>query len=246
MGAEDDIFKLIRRSVMGVSVLVVFSTGFDWMRYTQSELTASVGHNDAIAPGRLYVDIYAITGANLVEGIAVAFFGLLAIGGMLLFRHAGMKWAVVLAPLCGLAITGIAVYSAIYVSTLAGDVEPEHVRIGYGLWFIVFAGPLILGVSSMMALEVYKPKFWSKFGRASTAEGAPQGIATGVSAISGAGGSIFFCTLGKFCARVSCRAGASAILLINARDLAAHVVNIQEHTAVVGVPLCIPIAERAL
>ncbi|MDE0116345.1 MAG: DUF3499 family protein [bacterium] len=43
---------------------------------------------------------------------------------------------------------------------------------------------------------------------------------------------------GNFCARVSCGARASAILLINARDLAAHVVDIQEHTAVAGVPLC--------
>ena len=64
------------------------------------------------------------------------------------------------------AITGIAIYSAIFVSALAGGVEPEHIRIGYGVWFIVFAGPLILGVSSMMALEVFRPKFWSKFGRA--------------------------------------------------------------------------------
>ena len=70
----------------------------------------------------------------------------------------------VIAPLCGLAITGIAVYSAIAVSTLAGDVEPDDVRVGYGLWFILFAGPLILGVSSMMALEVFRPKFWTKIG----------------------------------------------------------------------------------
>lgn len=43
---------------------------------------------------------------------------------------------------------------------------------------------------------------------------------------------------GMFCARVSCGARASAILLINARDLAAHVVDIGEHTGVAGVPLC--------
>lgn len=42
----------------------------------------------------------------------------------------------------------------------------------------------------------------------------------------------------KFCARVSCGARASAILLINARDLAAHVVDIREHSSVAGVPLC--------
>lgn len=42
----------------------------------------------------------------------------------------------------------------------------------------------------------------------------------------------------KFCARVSCGARASAVLLINARDLAAHVVDFREHTDVAGVPLC--------
>ena len=160
MGAEDDIFKLMRRTVICVAALVMLSTRFDWLRYTQSELTASVRHNEAIIPGRLYVDIYAITGGNLVEGTAVFFLGLLAIGGVLVFRHMGIRWAAAVAPVCGLAITGIAMYSAIYISTLAGDLEPEHIRIGYGLWFIVFAGPLILAVSSMMALEVFKPKFW--------------------------------------------------------------------------------------
>ncbi|MCY3911420.1 MAG: DUF3499 family protein [bacterium] len=43
---------------------------------------------------------------------------------------------------------------------------------------------------------------------------------------------------GKFCARVSCGARASAILLINARELAAHVVDIREDTGIAGVPLC--------
>jgi len=66
MGAVDDDFKLMRRTVMGVSALVMLSTGFDWVRYAQSERTVSVRHNEAIVPGRLYVDIYAITGANLV------------------------------------------------------------------------------------------------------------------------------------------------------------------------------------
>lgn len=162
MGAEHDDFKLMRRTVICVSALVMLSTGFDWVRFTQSELTASVRHNEAIVPGRLYVDVYAITGANLVEGIAVFFLGLLAIGGVLVFRRKGMKRAAVVAPLCGLALTGIAIYSVISINMLAGDVEPEHIRIGYGLWFIVFAGPLIFAVSSMMALEVFKPKFWSK------------------------------------------------------------------------------------
>lgn len=74
--------------------------------------------------------------------------------------------ASVVAPLCGLAITGIAIYSMIFISTLAGEFAPEDIRVGYGLWFILFAGPLIFGVSSMMALEVFRPKFWSKFGTA--------------------------------------------------------------------------------
>lgn len=38
--------------------------------------------------------------------------------------------------------------------------------------FILFAGPLILGVSSMMALEVFRPKFWSKVGKELTADSA--------------------------------------------------------------------------
>ncbi len=166
MGAEDDIFKLMRRSVIWVSALVILSTPFDWLRYTQSERTVSVRHNETIVPGRLDVSIYAITGANLVEGIAVFFLGLFAIGGMLVFRHMGKRWAAVVAPLCGLAITGIAIYSVIFISTLAGDFRPEDIRVGYGLCFILFAGPVILGVSSMMALEVFRPKFWSKFGMA--------------------------------------------------------------------------------
>ena len=43
---------------------------------------------------------------------------------------------------------------------------------------------------------------------------------------------------GKFCARVSCGERATAILLINARELSAHIVDIDEDTGVVGVPLC--------
>ena len=97
--------------------------------------------------------------------------GVLAIGGVLVFRYMGLKWAAAVAPLCGLAVTGVAVYSAIFVSSLAGDVEPGDVRVGLGLWFILFAGLLILGVSSMMALEVFRPKFWLKFGRTKTAGG---------------------------------------------------------------------------
>ena len=166
MGAEDDIFKLMRRTVICVSALVMLSTTFDWLRFTQSEKVVSERLNEIIVPGRLNVTIYAIHGTSVVEGIAVFFLGLLAIGGAVAFRHMGMKWAAAVAPLCGLAITGIAVYSAIFISGLAGDVQPEHIRVGFGLWFIVFAGPLILAVSSMMALEVFRPKFWTKFGRA--------------------------------------------------------------------------------
>ena len=57
------------------------------------------------------------------------FFGLLAIGGLLVFSHMGMKWAAAVASLCGLAITGVAVCCAIIVRSLAGDVEPADVRV---------------------------------------------------------------------------------------------------------------------
>ena len=43
---------------------------------------------------------------------------------------------------------------------------------------------------------------------------------------------------GKFCTRVSCGERASAVLLINARELAALVVDIREETGIAGVPLC--------
>lgn len=42
----------------------------------------------------------------------------------------------------------------------------------------------------------------------------------------------------KFCARVSCGKRASAILLIGARELAAHLVDIHEERGIGGVPLC--------
>ena len=162
IGVEDRTFKLMRRTTLCVSALVMLSILFDWVRFARNELTLT---QSEVAGLRTYtVTVYSIFGVNLVEGIAVFFLGLLAIGGVLVFRHMGLKWAAVVAPLCGLAITGIAIYSAVFVSTLAGDVEPDHVRVGFGLWFILFAGPVILGVSSMMALEVFRPKFWSKFG----------------------------------------------------------------------------------
>lgn len=42
----------------------------------------------------------------------------------------------------------------------------------------------------------------------------------------------------KFCARVSCGKRASAILMIGARELAAHLVDIHEERGIGGVPLC--------
>lgn len=42
----------------------------------------------------------------------------------------------------------------------------------------------------------------------------------------------------KFCARVSCGARASAVLLIGARDLSAQLVDIGEEYGIGGVPLC--------
>jgi hypothetical protein len=43
---------------------------------------------------------------------------------------------------------------------------------------------------------------------------------------------------GEYCARVLCSERASAILLINARDLSAQIVDIQEETGIAGVRLC--------
>ncbi len=163
MGAEDDTFRLMRRTVICVSALVMLSTTFDWVRFSGNEIVLS--QREVAGLRTFTVTVYSIPGTNLVEGIAVFFLGLLAIGGVLVSRHMGLKWAAAVAPLCGLAIAGIAIYSAIILSTLAGDVEPADLRVGLGLWFILFAGPLILGVSSMMALEVFKPKFCSKSAR---------------------------------------------------------------------------------
>ena len=42
----------------------------------------------------------------------------------------------------------------------------------------------------------------------------------------------------KFCARFLCGEHASAALLINARELAAHLVDIREEAGITGVPLC--------
>ena len=161
MGAEDGTFRLMRRTVICVSALAMLSITFDWVRFSRNELTLS--QREVAGLRTFTVTVYSIPGTSLVEGIAVFFLGLLAIGGVLVFRHMGLKWAAVVAPLCGLAIAGIAIYSAIIISELAGDVEPADARVGFGLWFILFAGPLILGVSSMMALEVFRPKFWTKF-----------------------------------------------------------------------------------
>ncbi len=164
MGAEDDVFRLMRRTTVCVSALVMASVMFDWVRFAQNERTLAESKVDGLS---VYtVTVYSIVGTNLVEGVAVFFFGMLAIGGMVVFRHMGLKWAVAVAPLCGLAITVVAVYSTVILSTLVNDFEPDDVRIGFGLWFILFAGPLIFAVSSMMALEIFKPKFWSKLGRA--------------------------------------------------------------------------------
>ena len=43
---------------------------------------------------------------------------------------------------------------------------------------------------------------------------------------------------GEYCARVLCSEGASAILLINARDLSAQVVDLQGESGIAGVRLC--------
>ena len=42
----------------------------------------------------------------------------------------------------------------------------------------------------------------------------------------------------KFCARATCGARATAVLLINARELSVQIVDIREDTGIVGVPLC--------
>ena len=43
---------------------------------------------------------------------------------------------------------------------------------------------------------------------------------------------------GKFCARATCGARATAILLINARELSAEIVDNREDTGIAGVALC--------
>lgn len=43
---------------------------------------------------------------------------------------------------------------------------------------------------------------------------------------------------GKFCARATCCARATAVLLINARELSAEIVDIRENTSIAGVALC--------
>ncbi len=43
---------------------------------------------------------------------------------------------------------------------------------------------------------------------------------------------------GKFCARATCSARATAVLLINARELSVQIIDIREDTGIVGVPLC--------
>ncbi len=42
----------------------------------------------------------------------------------------------------------------------------------------------------------------------------------------------------RFCARSTCGELATAILLINARDLSAQLIDIQDDTGIAGVPLC--------
>ena len=63
-------------------------------------------------------------------------------------------------------------------------------------------------------------------------------VQPGISVISSVGGSNFSCMPKRFCTRVSCAERASAILLINARDLSAQVVDIAEDTGIAGVLLC--------
>ena len=141
----------------GVAVLV--SMVFPWVRFTQSRPSEAY-------PGRIIVSVYSVNGMNLTEGVIVFLLGALAIAGAVVFKRLGIKWVVAIAPVCGLGITGIAIYGMILTERFTGAIDPDQIRVGFGLIVVLFAGPLILGVSSMMALEAFRPKFWTKFGSA--------------------------------------------------------------------------------
>ncbi len=122
---------------------------FPWVRFTLSGPSESY-------PGRIIVSVYSVSGMNLAEGLIAFLLGALAIAGTVVFKRLGMKWAVVVAPVCGLGITGIAIYGMILLDRFTGAIEPDQVRVGFGLLVVLFAGPLILGVSSMVALEALR------------------------------------------------------------------------------------------
>lgn len=70
-----------------------------------------------------------------------------------MFWSLGAKWAVALAPPCGLAITGIAVGGTISVSGLVGDIGLDQAKVGFGLLVVQLARQLVLAVASMAARE---------------------------------------------------------------------------------------------
>ncbi len=136
-------------AVFWTAVAVLASVMFPWVRFTQSRPSESY-------PGRIIVSVYSVSGMNLIEGVIVFFLGALAIASVVVFKRLGMKWAVAVAPVCGLGITGIAVYGMILTDRFTGAIDPDQIKVGFGLIVILFAGPMILGVSSMMALEALR------------------------------------------------------------------------------------------
>ncbi|MCQ3810270.1 MAG: hypothetical protein KTV68_06915 [Acidimicrobiia bacterium] len=141
--------RLMHRTVLWTAAVVLASVLFPWVRFTQSRPSESY-------PGRIIVSVYSVSGINLTEGVVVFLLGALAIAGAVVCKHLSMNWAAAVAPVSGLGITGIAVYGMILTDRFTGAIDPDQVRVGFGLLVILFAGPLILGVSLMMALEVLK------------------------------------------------------------------------------------------
>ena len=141
--------RLMHRTVLWSAVAVLASVLLPWVRFTQSGPSESY-------PGRIVVSVYSVSGMHLTEGVIVFLLGVLAIAGAVVFKRLEIKWAVVVAPICGLGITGIAVYGVILMDRFTGVIDPDQLRAGFGLMLMLFGGPLILGVSSMQALEVIR------------------------------------------------------------------------------------------
>ena len=96
-------------------------------------------------------------GTDYRQGNIVFLLGLAGILAVTLFKRSRATWTIHLAPLLGLAVTVMAVRHTIWTSLLVDDV-PVQARVGLGLVVLLFAGPLALATSSVMAWEVFKSR----------------------------------------------------------------------------------------